>query len=356
MAEISLCMIVKNEHETLARCLESVRDAVDEIVIVDTGSSDDTREIAHRFTKRVVDFVWKDDFALARNFAFSLATREFILWLDADDVLDDAQKLRHFKEAALEACDVAMAPYHVAFDEAGQPTFTYYRERIVRASMHFCWEGAVHEVITPRGRIIQAPFAVRHEKMPGKSSDPTRNLRIYEGLAARGHVFSARERFYYGRELRTAGRYAQAAEMLQSVIDDEKAWLENRIEACLDLSACLREMGERRNAVRALTQSLALCAPRPAIACALGMYFLEENALEDARVWYETALLLREDEKSGAFVRKEYSGYVPLMQLCLILDRLGEKEKARAYNERAGQLKPNDPAVAYNRRYFDGNL
>ena len=108
--------------------------------------------------------------------------------------------------------------------------------------------------------------------------------------------------------------------------------------------------------MRALTQSLALCAPRPAIACALGMYFLEENALEDARVWYETALLLREDEKSGAFVRREYSGYVPLMQLCLILDRLGEKEKARAYNERAGQLKPNDPAVAYNRRYFDGNL
>lgn len=356
MTEISLCMIVRNEEATLARCLESVREAVDEIVIVDTGSTDATKDIARRFTSRVVDFLWQDDFALARNFAFSLATKDFILWLDADDVLDDAHKLRDFKAEKLEACDVAMAPYHVAFDAQGKPTFTYYRERLVRRSLHLRWEGAVHEAITPRGRIDYAPFAVRHEKLPGKSGDPGRNLRIYEGLMARGEAMSAREKFYYGRELRTAGRYDEAAEQLQSVIDDETAWLENRIEACTDLSACLQAKGDLSGAMRALTQSFALCRPRAAAACALGACFLQKQALEAAKFWYEAALTLQEDEKSGAFVRPEYSGYIPLMQLCVIYDRMGEKEKARACNERAGLLKPGDPSVEYNRRYFEGKL
>ena len=67
MAEISLCMIVRDERETLARCLDSVKEAVDEIIIVDTGSKDETREIARRYTPHVYDFFWKDDFSAARN-------------------------------------------------------------------------------------------------------------------------------------------------------------------------------------------------------------------------------------------------------------------------------------------------
>lgn len=352
MAPISLCMIVKNEHDTLARCLESVRETVDEIVIVDTGSTDDTKEIARRYTDRVLDFVWQDDFSLARNFAFSQARCDFILWLDADDIWEDAPALMDFKKTRLDAFDVVMVPYHVGFDAQGNPAFTYYRERILRRSMGFIWEGAVHEAIVPRGRIGYADFAVRHAKNAGAPHDPQRNLRIYEGLKAKGHVFCARERFYYGRELRTAGRFAQAAEQLRSVIDDDQAWLENRIEACADLSACLLSMGDAQGAMRALTDSFALCAPRPKVACLLGERFLEKNCLQAARFWYESALTLREDEKTGAFVQKEYSGYIPLMQLCVIFDRLGEKEKARAYNERAGALRPDDPAVAHNRRYF----
>lgn len=354
MAKISLCMIVRNEHDTLARCLESARAAVDEIVIVDTGSDDDTKEIARRYTQRVLDFVWQDDFSLARNFAFSHAQCDFILWLDADDVLEDAAALTAFKQTQLNRFDVVMAPYHAGFDAQGKPTFTYYRERLVRRGMGFVWEGAVHEAIVPRGRIGYADFAVRHAKNHDVNPDPQRNLRIYEKLRARGHAFSARERFYYGRELRTAGRFAQAAEQLRSVIADEQAWLENRIEACTDLSACLQAMGDTAGAMRALTESFALCTPRPAVACALGQCFLQKDCLEAARFWYEAALRLHEDERTGAFVQPEYSGYVPLMQLCVICDRLGETEKARAYNERAGELRPEDPAVLHNRRYFAG--
>ena len=73
MVTISLCMIVKNEERILARCLDSVKDLVDEIVIVDTGSADATRRIAQTYTDRVYDFTWIDDFSAARNFAFSKA-------------------------------------------------------------------------------------------------------------------------------------------------------------------------------------------------------------------------------------------------------------------------------------------
>ncbi len=67
MASVSLCMIVKNEEDVLERCLESAAGLVEEIIIVDTGSTDRTKEIAARFTQRIIDFPWRDDFAAARN-------------------------------------------------------------------------------------------------------------------------------------------------------------------------------------------------------------------------------------------------------------------------------------------------
>lgn len=77
MITISLCMIVKNEEDVLARCLESVKDVVDEIIIVDTGSTDKTKTIAKEFTDKVYDFKWVNHFAKARNFAFSKAKMDY---------------------------------------------------------------------------------------------------------------------------------------------------------------------------------------------------------------------------------------------------------------------------------------
>ncbi len=71
MVTISICMIVKNEESVLERCLSTVRGIADELIIVDTGSTDGTKEIARKFTEQVYDFVWCDDFSKARNFSFS---------------------------------------------------------------------------------------------------------------------------------------------------------------------------------------------------------------------------------------------------------------------------------------------
>ena len=91
-AGISLTMIVRDEQENLPNCLESVRGIFDEIVVVDTGSVDRTKEIAREFGAKVFDFVWIDDFAAARNEALSHATCDYAFWLDADDVIDPGQR------------------------------------------------------------------------------------------------------------------------------------------------------------------------------------------------------------------------------------------------------------------------
>ena len=108
MPTISLCMIVKNEEEVLEQCLKSVNKACDEIVIVDTGSTDLTKEIARKFTDKIFDFEWINDFAAARNFAFSKATKDYILWLDADDLLlqEDLEELLKLKSKLSQNIDV----------------------------------------------------------------------------------------------------------------------------------------------------------------------------------------------------------------------------------------------------------
>ena len=88
MITVSLCMIVKNEEDILARCLDSLKGLMDEIIIVDTGSTDRTKEIAANYTDKIYDFSWCDDFAAARNFSFYKATKEYIYAPDADEVLD----------------------------------------------------------------------------------------------------------------------------------------------------------------------------------------------------------------------------------------------------------------------------
>ncbi len=91
---ITLTMIVRDEEENLPKCLESIRGIFDEIVVVDTGSTDRTVEIAQSFGARVFDFVWVDDFAAARNAALSHATGDYAFWLDADDVVEPFERER----------------------------------------------------------------------------------------------------------------------------------------------------------------------------------------------------------------------------------------------------------------------
>jgi tetratricopeptide (TPR) repeat protein len=97
---LSLCMIVKDEAENIRACIRSIKRAVDEILIVDTGSTDSTQEIAGALGAKVFQFPWCDDFAAARNESIRHATGDYIIWLDADDRVDPSEltKIRLLKQ------------------------------------------------------------------------------------------------------------------------------------------------------------------------------------------------------------------------------------------------------------------
>ena len=126
MITISVCMIVKNEEDVLERCLQSIEEFADEIIVVDTGSVDQTKEIAEKYADVVCDFQWCADFAAARNFSFSKATKDYCMWLDADDVVPESEqkKIVALKGKLEETkADVVMMPYAVEFDEEGNLQF-----------------------------------------------------------------------------------------------------------------------------------------------------------------------------------------------------------------------------------------
>lgn len=351
MVTISLCMIVKNEEAVLARCLDSVKELVDEVIIVDTGSNDRTKEIAAAYG-RVYAFPWCDDFSAARNFSFSKASMEYCMWLDADDVIAPADRdtFRSLKETLDPAVDVVMLPYQIAFDAAGKPTFSYFRERLLRNGRGFQWQGAVHECIAPCGRIEYGNAAVQHRKQgPG---DPDRNLRLYEKQLAQGKALDARGLFYYARELLAHKRYADAERAFSEFLPRPDGWLENRIEACRQLAECRLALGEQEQALQALLDSFAMDTPRAETCCALGSLLIGKGKYAQAAFWYETALRIPRDSRTGGFVLEDCYGYLPCIQLCLCYDRLGEYARAEEMNERAAGCRADSAAVAYNRAYF----
>ena len=351
MATISLCMIVRDEEAVLARCLESVAPLVDEMIIVDTGSSDQTPQIARSYAGRVYHFAWIDDFAAARNYAFSLAGCEFCMWLDADDVISpqDLEQLLEFKPQ-LEQADTVMLRYDTAFDDQDRPTFSYWRERIVRRGAQALWQGAVHEVIAPFGRIVYLPAAVRHRKE--KAADPQRNLRIFRRLLEQGRQLSPREQFYFGRELYYNGRYQEAISELRRFLDEGRGWLENNIEACRFIAYCYYHLDQEQAALLSLLESLSYDAPRAEVCCELGRHFFDRQRYREAVFWYQAALGCRLEERSGGFISPDCYGYLPAIQLSVCYYRLGETALAAEYNERAGVYKPESPAYLQNRSFF----
>ena len=355
MAELSLCMIVRNEEGRLAQCLESVRGVADEIVILDTGSADGTREIARRYTDRVYDYGWEDDFSKARNASFSLAGKPFILWLDADDVLDppEAEKLTALKARLDDSVDAVMMPYHYAFSADGKPSLVFDRERIVRKAAGFSFSGAVHEVMAVSGHVIREDIAVRHTGQHGESSN-RRNLRIYESLIARGKVFSQRDRYYYARELKSAGEYARAERVFAAFLEGE-AWLPNRVDALICRGECLMALGRRKEAKESFLAAAGCGTPRAEALCALGACCMEEGENQAAALWYRAAMICPMHRESG-FVSPNAYGYIPLMQLCVLYDRMGRTREAARMNEQALLLHPGDAAAMANRAYFERAL
>jgi len=352
MITISLCMIVKNEEAVLERCLKSVCGAVDEIIIVDTGSVDKTKEIAAKFTPHIYDFTWIDDFSQARNYAFSLATKDYQMWLDADDVLPEEEKAKliELKRDLPPQTDVVTMKYHVAFDCYGQPAMTSTRERLLRRAGNFRWQGPIHECITMRGNVFDADIAIWHLKPPG-SGDRDRNLRIYEGLLAQGMDFSPRSTYYYARELMDHQRYSEAADYFTKFLEQQGGWQEDCISACLNLGLCYKALGNRHQRTLALLRSFAYDLPRPEICCQIAYDYLDAGDWRRAIYWLETALQAP-PAAHGGFVLPDCHHFIPHIELCVCYYHLGDIERALYHNQQAEKIKPQSQSVKQNQQFF----
>jgi glycosyltransferase involved in cell wall biosynthesis len=144
---ISLCMIVKDEEKVIERCLSSVAHLVDEVVIVDTGSTDNTKEIVAKYTTNIYDFQWVNDFSAARNYAASKATGEWILVLDADEYVDEA----NFKDLIQEIkCDEDKYDAYYAkilnfAGSFGESLVQNYHDRIYKNNGEISYYRKIHE-------------------------------------------------------------------------------------------------------------------------------------------------------------------------------------------------------------------
>lgn len=352
MASISLCMIVKDEEDVIERCLKSVSDIVDEIIIVDTGSNDDTKVIASKFTNKIYGFKWIDDFSAARNYSFSKATKDYILWLDADDVLleEDRIKFKQLKEDIQLSIDVVMMKYNVGFDKNGKVNFSYYRERLCKRVNGYKWIDPIHEYMGISGNIINSNIAITHSKVHPSPAD--RNIKIFEKLISQGKKMSPRNILYYAKELYYNAQYNDAIKYFNEFLDTEKGWIEDNISACRDISICYKNINDSKNRLKALIRSFEYDNPRAEICCELGYYYKELNNYEKAIFWFEVAANTEMKEESWGFILHDCYGYIPNIELCVCYDNMGNIEKAMEHNSKAGKYKPDNPAVLYNKEYF----
>lgn len=353
MVSVSLCMIVKNEEDVIERCLKSIADIVDEIVIVDTGSSDNTKAIASKFTGKIFDFEWIDDFSAARNYSFSKATKEYILWLDADDIIleQDRIKLKQLKETLDLTTDGVMMMYNYSFDTHGNVTLSHFRERLVKRSNGSKWHEPIHEYLDVQGNIINSDITITHSKTHSNPSG--RNLKIFENLLLKGIDLSTRSIFYYARELYYNSRYEDAIIYFNKFLDLKKGWIEDKISACRDLSICYKHLNNNKDRFKTLIRSFEYDNPRAEICCELGYYYKDLREYEKAIFWFKLASKIKKNEDGWGFILNDCYGYIPNIELCVCYDRLGDKDKAIKYNLKAQEYKPNTPSVIHNEDYFN---
>ncbi|MFA3783814.1 glycosyltransferase [Melioribacteraceae bacterium 4301-Me] len=141
-------MIVKNEEKYLEACLDSVKNVVDEIVVVDTGSTDSTKKIAYKYGAKVYDFEWINDFSAARNFALSKSNGDWILYLDADERLN-SKCIDELKKICTARNDKAYLCKIINLDDTrGRPSIMSY-VRLFPKLEGVKFEGKIHEQIEP---------------------------------------------------------------------------------------------------------------------------------------------------------------------------------------------------------------
>jgi len=287
---LSVCLITKNEEQFLAGCLDSVRSLADEIILVDTGSTDRTIEIAQSYGCRVLHRAWDDDFSAARNAGLAAAQGRWILCLDADERLVHSGLLpAAITEAEAEVGGFLIERHDIVVHPEDGQSDVYPVEilRLFRNRPEIRYEGIVHE--RPNETVLRTGLEIRslptvklahlvsHLPQDRLEAKQRRYLRLLDvELQRDSRNFWAR--YYRGKTLWFLRRREEAQEAFRGILDDADCPLSLRASAWCMLAALLSEEGLRGAAVECVQESLALIPEQ-----SLAYYVLAEILYADGR-------------------------------------------------------------------------
>ena len=292
MVTISLCMIVKNEEAVLRRCLDSLTDIADEIIIADTGSTDNTKNIALEYTCNVYDYKWTGDFAAARNFVASKATKEYIYTADADEYLDEEnrEKVKRLKSILLPEIEIVQMLYCTPPELS--TVYNYekeYRPKLYKRLREFTWIDPIHETLRIDPVVYDSEIEVQHRPV---SNHAGRDLDAFASMFKEGRKLSKKLHHMYALELFRSGTdkdFCNAAGTFMLTMEQDGRSMDEVKEAMCVLARYYRIKNDIAGFFGyALKDSIT--EPCAEICCELGMYYESTGDYKEASIWYQNAL------------------------------------------------------------------
>lgn len=351
---IGLCMIVRDEEQNLARCLSSVADVFDKIIIVDTGSTDRTKEIAKSFGAVIHDFTWIDDFAAARNFSFSKCDCDYIAWLDADDEVLPATKNAILQLKSHLTADVYALPYHYLSDEHGNPYVTLRLYRIIRNSPEVRWHWPIHECLQfpphwVQQRIDDAPITHRRSGEDAVK-DSGRNLRILKKAVAENHS-EPRLKYYYAKELFSDGLLKESLVAFEDYYRTGGGWHDDQINGRFMVAMAHLKFDDEAAAIASCLEGIKQDPNWAEFYMLIGQIHYDKERWAQAASWFEIASRLPIPQSLGVIVIENYT-WAPHDRLCKCYSQIGKIREAYDANEKALTFKPNEPRLLFNREFL----
>ena len=356
-ATLSVCLIVRNEERVLGRVLAAAVQFADELIVVDTGSEDKSKEIAREYTDLVFSEPWPDSFARARNFAASKASCDFVMWLDADDVIhdEDIWKLLELKSRLTPGTDVVFITYR----NYGFLTDMGLRDRIHLRRLACLFEGDVHEAIpidSSWNLMLCPEITILHKKEC--VNDPNRNIRIFDSIRDAGNLIDSFGLSYYCRELAQRDESDRALEAWQNLLDMNPSASHVQY-ALVFLAAMLIRLNEYKKCRQLICTAVELYGvPLSAFLCYhLGLAAEGMGDPSEAERQYRRAVEMPVNLASFMIEYAGYDDYLPCLKLCALAYDRGEKEEFETWNKRAGSVWPEGRAWRINReRFFTPSL
>lgn len=336
MLYLSLCMIVKNEESVLKRCLDSVKGIVDEIVIADTGSTDNTVKIASEYTDYIYRFEWTDSFSDARNFVQNKANGKWILVLDADEFVD-RNNLIDVRKKLMEHEDYVDAYFTTIYNfigKNGDNISQHISLRIYRNSPDIKFIRAIHEQLFREDnqiRTIHSDLIIYHtgyiKNVVKNKNKNSRNTRLIEKQREKSRqtgfdYFNMGNEFLTSQQTDKALEYFQKAYLLKKDISFE--WVPLTV---VQIIICLITLKEYNEAIKVIDDNEKYWEKAPEFKYLRGQIFLDQNRLEDAKE-HLNRLLDNKSRYNGFIKSVDFLELYPYMALGYIYEKEGNNSLA----------------------------